>query len=227
MGKSHAAGWSSDAPTAAQLKEFFAQIESGRMTGCKLQQALKTSPSPYFDLIARWKARYQDAGLEVDFSGLVIPKKPEGFYRMIVNATTPQGAYDLCQKKFKCWKYVNASLDEAIVHEDRSAKNGAYAIWVEDSQEPSEKLKNQSANSIKELGISTETLTERLLHGYDYYLETGKHLDIKNQTYCTGSRYTDGGVPYVGWSGFHGRMYVYWAYPSYADDFLRSRQVVS
>ncbi|MEX1061791.1 MAG: hypothetical protein WEC39_01625 [Patescibacteria group bacterium] len=32
MGESHAAGWPSDGPTAAQLKEFFAQIEQRRIT---------------------------------------------------------------------------------------------------------------------------------------------------------------------------------------------------
>ncbi|MEK7647123.1 MAG: hypothetical protein AAB378_01950 [Patescibacteria group bacterium] len=37
MDKSHAAGWGSDAPTPAQLKELFAQIESGRVTREKLQ----------------------------------------------------------------------------------------------------------------------------------------------------------------------------------------------
>ena len=43
MSISRAAGWPSDAPTAAQLKEFFAQIESGRITKERLQSFLRPS----------------------------------------------------------------------------------------------------------------------------------------------------------------------------------------
>lgn len=39
--KSHTAGWASDSPTPAQLKEFFAQVESGRITGGNLQGFLR------------------------------------------------------------------------------------------------------------------------------------------------------------------------------------------
>lgn len=42
MGKSHTAGWVSDAPTPAQLKEFFSQLESGRITKRKLQGFLRS-----------------------------------------------------------------------------------------------------------------------------------------------------------------------------------------
>src|SRR5262245_42250940 len=45
MPKSHAAGWASDAPTPAQLKEFFAQIESGRITKVRLQSFLRNETS--------------------------------------------------------------------------------------------------------------------------------------------------------------------------------------
>lgn len=42
MGKSHTAGWASDSPTPAQLKEFFSQLESGRITKRKLQGFLRS-----------------------------------------------------------------------------------------------------------------------------------------------------------------------------------------
>lgn len=41
MSESRAAGWPSDAPTAAQLKEFFTQIETGRITKERLQTFLR------------------------------------------------------------------------------------------------------------------------------------------------------------------------------------------
>jgi len=40
MDKSHAAGWGTDAPSPAQLKEFFDQIQTGRITGPRLQKVL-------------------------------------------------------------------------------------------------------------------------------------------------------------------------------------------
>ncbi len=39
--KSHVAGWTSESPTPAQLKEFFAQIESGKITRKDLQVFLR------------------------------------------------------------------------------------------------------------------------------------------------------------------------------------------
>jgi hypothetical protein len=41
MRQSHAAGWASDSPTPAQLKEFFGQIESGKVTKDRLQTFLR------------------------------------------------------------------------------------------------------------------------------------------------------------------------------------------
>jgi hypothetical protein len=43
MSESRAAGWPSDAPTAAQLKELFAQIDSGRIKKSDLQRFLRQS----------------------------------------------------------------------------------------------------------------------------------------------------------------------------------------
>lgn len=48
--RSHAAGWTSDSPTPAQLKELFAQIESGKVTNVSLQRFLRGGigqPDPY------------------------------------------------------------------------------------------------------------------------------------------------------------------------------------
>ncbi len=49
MKKSHVAGWGSDAPTPAQLKEFFNQIACGRVTKYRMQSFLnlKETPKPY------------------------------------------------------------------------------------------------------------------------------------------------------------------------------------
>lgn len=41
MSKSHAARWASDFPTPSQLKEFFAQIECGRINKARLKSFLR------------------------------------------------------------------------------------------------------------------------------------------------------------------------------------------
>ncbi len=165
----------------------------------------------------------------LDISGILVPEKRKGFDRMLVLAE-PAMSHALFVKSgeyFDCWKAQNASLDEAVIEHERNLSNGSYVIWVEDTEEPNERLKNISANRIREEGLTTETLPERLLHGFVYYLETGRHLDLSNWTLCSGSRYFDGCVPNVGWGGSYGEMYVRWTNPSVAIGDFRSREVVS
>lgn len=51
MGTSHIVGWTSASPTPAQLKEFFAQVASGRITKRRLQSLLRSGAAAYADLI--------------------------------------------------------------------------------------------------------------------------------------------------------------------------------
>src|SRR3989344_1183790 len=43
---SRAAGWPSDVPTAAQLKDFFVQVEAGRITEERFQSFFRENPAP-------------------------------------------------------------------------------------------------------------------------------------------------------------------------------------
>lgn len=185
--------------------------------------------SPYLALVADWEKFYRDLGVAVDLSNLAVPKKQEGFDRLIVVAKgmTSQGAYNLCEKLFRCWKYTDESLDEVIIHEDRAAKNKSYAVWVRDRVEADEELAGKSFNDLANLKIPGITLTEREILEAKYFKETGKHLDISNWTLCSGSRNSDGGVPYAYWDGIGREFCVYWAFPAFACGLLRSRQVVS
>ncbi|KKQ54372.1 MAG: hypothetical protein US74_C0050G0005 [Parcubacteria group bacterium GW2011_GWA2_38_13] len=64
MAKSHAAVWATDAPSPAQLKEFFAQIENGRVTKDRLQafltreHAIDCDALPYIP--HGWEVRQED-----------------------------------------------------------------------------------------------------------------------------------------------------------------------
>lgn len=177
--------------------------------------------------LATWREIYRDY-FGVQLGLVMIPVHCKGFDRLIVPAhgTTIQQGHDVCKKLFPCWN-VGYNLDEAVPTNDRKPINGAYAVWVRDRIEADEELKNLSANDLASQGISTETVLERELHEIVYFLETGKHLDIKNVTLIVGSRSNDGRVPSAGWDDGKFGVRAYWRHPSRARGHLRGRQVVS
>ena len=93
--------------------------------------------------------------------------------------------------------------------------------------EADESNKNLSANQLAKRNHKGITLLERLLLEMGYFLATGKHLDEKNVTLCTGSRDSVGGVPYVYWNSDDRKVYVRWYHPGDSDGGLRSRSAVS
>src|SRR3989338_5454483 len=208
------------------LKDFFRQIEDGSHD-LESVKAFNEHQNPFSlpsDLLLDWQKFWERMGIGADLRNVKILKKPKGFDRLLVNPLTPQKAYDLCESKskFKCWKYSSESLDKIIFHEDRSAVDGAYAIWVRERVEADEENKNRSANDLAKAKFSGITLTERLVYELKLHDETGKHLDISNWTLCSGSRDSGGDVPSVGWSGHDSEMRVSRARPSDAGDGLRS-----
>jgi hypothetical protein len=184
------------------------------------------SPKSTDAQLAEWLTLYADLGITLE-SGIVIPNRVSGFDRLIVAAnglgkSAMNRVYDGCAKKFPCSKYAD-DLDLAVPNNDRHPRNGSYAVWVRDRQEADEELKNLSANQLKEQNVKGVTLLERLLYELKYHKETGRHLDIKNWTLCSGSRYSDGSVPDVDWGD--GRLEVVWSYAAVRDPSLRSRAV--
>ncbi len=182
-------------------------------------------------LVAAHQSFYrQFFGLDVDFSQVRIPESRAGFDRLIVvvQGLTLNQIYKVCEKNFKCWRYYD-NLDAVIDwdKEERNPNNGHYAIWVRDRVEADEELKNLSANQIKERGLTTETLTERKLHGFKYWSETKEHLDRNSITLCAGSCCQGGGVPGVGWDGHYGEVSVSVYGPDGSFGNLRVREVVS
>lgn len=178
-------------------------------------------------ILADWRSFWSELGLELDVSTLRIPERQEGLNRLLV---MPKGAtsnflYEACSKLFPCWRYTE-NLDDATSVRDPA--NGAYAIWVRDAVEADEELKGKSANDLAQARIKSITLPERLALELKYFKETGKHLDIKNITLCSGSRDPDGGgVPGVDWRAEVGGMSVYWYSPDSRGGRLRARAAVS
>ena len=186
-------------------------------------------------ILADWANFYREIGVEVDLSELRVPTRREGFGRLIVVAKgmSPERVFQKCREHFQCWKYMNESLDEIVFDRDgvdrkfRRSDHETHAVWVRDRDEADKELKNRSANDLAASNIPGITLEACELYELKYFKETGKHLDRKNVTLCAGSRFVDGHVPGVHWSGRSDEMDVLWYDPSRADDVLRSREQVS
>ena len=192
-------------------------------------KAMRQIVDVYESIRRDWEKFYENNfNLKVDFSALRIPKCPGSGWRLlfIAQGIGSEQAFQISKQVLrKAWKYYDASLDVVIVKNERSNKDGAYAIWVRDGQEAEEIHKNKSANQIEAEKLLTETGLERLVHGLKYFRETGKQLDVKTVTLCSGSRGCDGGVPSVGWHDIYDELSVDDCSPDGANDCLRAREV--
>ncbi len=183
--------------------------------------------------IARWETNFEKLfGYKPNLSTLVIPPKPTdlGHLRLIIVAKEIvgwtdnhplQGTMNALKKHFKCWQYVD-NLDESITKNNRDPRSGSYALWVKDVREADEENANKSANDLASENHVGLTILERMLHEADYFLEHGEHPDQQNVTLCTGSRSSEGRVPYAYWDV--GEFSVRWYRPARRGPRLRSRR---
>ena len=181
----------------AMLLKHPATVRSILKSPRKLDEVLGSlipSRDPHAEARKQWKSFYQKFfGLKVDFSKVSIPVQPEGFTRLVIVAkgTTLNDAMRACKKHFATWQYYD-DLDKDVVKNDRTAQDGAYAVWFRDRIEADEEMKNLSANNLAEQKVSGITLLERILMELEYFGRTGKHLDIENWTLCGCSRCSGG-----------------------------------
>ncbi len=176
------------------------------------------------DPLKQWEALYREEFSEThDFSRVKIPKKREGFTRVIIVAkdTTMNRIYAVCEKKFPCWRHTD-DLDKGVSTNDRTPTTH-YAILVRDCVEADEELKDLSADDLTTQKVNGITLLERLLLELKYFRETGKHLDPQSVTLCSGSRYAGGRVPGADWDD--GLFKVDWSCHLDQHPRLRSRAV--
>lgn len=168
-------------------------------------------------VIESWEQHYASQyKMNVDFSKLTIPQKPSagvnGPYRLVVIAKgiTVNAVYN--SWTFPKWSY-SKDLDKSVPIHARVPRQ-SYAIWVHDGVEPDASSLGQSTAQADPGMTIGMTLLERMILESKYFEETGKHLDVKGVTFCSGSRHSDGGVPRVyqdtdgevgvGWYGLGG-----------------------
>ncbi len=211
------------------IKETLTDFLAGRTASYKTMKTIilirtNGKSNPYFDeTFKRWYKMWRDLGIKnPNFMGIAPFTAHEGYRSLILpksDLITPQYLYDRCNERFDCWKWTSGSLDKVMVNENRGRD---YVVWFRDRVEADEELMDKSANDLTKLKFPGITLTERELQEYDHFNRTGGHLDIKNITLCSGSRYSDGTMPSVRRSD--DRMNVSWDYPGDSSGPLRSRQ---
>ncbi len=191
----------------AELFGYLTGIIFGRLTDAQVdywnshKSQLKKKANELFsisdefgDLRDDWQKFYKiQFGWNVEFSTVVIPQKPTtGNYRLlfIAKGLTLNRVFDAW--KFPKWRY-NDDLDKAVPTNKRTAAE-SYAIWVLAGDKPDAEFLGKSTNQADpsmEIGV---TLLERMVFESKYFAETGKHLDVKGVTFCSGSRRSDGSV---------------------------------
>ena len=137
-------------------------------------------------------------GRPLNLCDLRIPVRVEGLNCLIIIAKGVfiNQVYETGKKNFSSWKWCDGDIESQMKNSERGMVKETYAIWVRDEQEADKDLLGESAEDIKN-PQDTESLIERLIHGFKYWSETANHLDVDTYTLCASSRYSDGDVPYV------------------------------
>lgn len=184
-------------------------------------------------IIVDWREFYSRVfNLKVDLSGITVPSPQKDFF-WAVFVLKELGSQPLntvvaaCRKRFPVCKYLNElDMDVSITINERDLKDGSYAIRARNRMEADKENKRLSADDIDTHHLFTATLLERFIMElfYSYYC-SGKHLDIRNTTLCSGSRFSDGDVPCCFWND--GKFEFNWVNPSRAYENVRARSVIT
>ncbi|MDO8582567.1 MAG: hypothetical protein Q7R63_01050 [bacterium] len=170
----------------------------------------------YKDELERWKDRWRQS-----FSGLWVPEYREGFDRLIV---IPRGIWNDSACALYSQAGIPLSFDKRIVDASSNDRktDRAYAVWVRKRREADEENAKKSFQDL--VRVSGISLLERLVFGWDWFLEFSDHPDQESWTLCTGSRCSNGDVPGMCSRGVG--IAVHWDEVDTADAGLRMREVV-
>lgn len=152
-------------------------------------------------LIKDWNQFYNKYfGLNLNFSAINIPDTKRGFDRLIL---IPKGLtiemvlsafYGKNVGIFRNMKVIEVQNSTSIYDIERMGvrkSDKSYALWVRDCEWSDTAHRGLSPEMSLSLNIPGITLLERLVYHLKYFDETGEHLDIDTQTFCTGSVYVD------------------------------------
>lgn len=214
--------------SASQMKDFWRQVDDGSINGIYFQAFLDHQLGFDVRLVNMdWTRVYKTLGLKVKLEEIACEPNPLSWGIPVVKGTTLNMIVAAFRKLgVDVYTYYD-DLDTNTPVNDRDPKNGSYRVYFKKTIEADPELANKSAEDLKAENISGITLLERLLLEFGYFLVTGEHLDVENVTLCSGSRHSDGDVPYVYWSVGDRKLYVYWCAPQDHYSNLWARAVVS
>lgn len=116
------------------------------------------------------------------------------------------------------------NLDKAVTNSERNPGCGSYIIQVRNRQEADKELQFLSANQLRQQGVRTMTLLERMVLELKYYDKTGKHLDQKAITLCAGSSFINEQVPICFW--YNETFNIKWHLNDIKGAKLRAREIL-
>lgn len=182
---------------------------------------------------AEWEKFYQEVfGLKVDLSKVPMPSSSIDLnFLQCMPAGLSYGQVHDKEKEFAKnqglgimdWDNNWPALINLNLEERRTTKS--YAIRHSGLAEAENTYANRSANWIAQNKIKTMTRLERAAFGLYYYWKNKANIDLQQITYCTGSRHTNGGVPYVNWFG--NALSSNWVDATGARDIWRPRPVLA
>ena len=186
----------------------------------------KTEPTVKFD----WTKVYASLGLEAEYAEFAQTNSanfiPANIWKVpVVQGATPNKVVTALRGLGVAVYLYTDDLDTNVTKNDRDLANGSYSVSFNANIEADPELVNKSADTLKAENVNGITLLERLLLEVAYFMATKKHLDEKNVTLCSGSRRSDGSVPYVGWGSDGREVCVSWYSAGYSDSDLRARAV--
>lgn len=179
-----------------------------------------------------WQEAYQLMGMSSEYEEFAktneVKADPSRWVVQAIKGVTCNKAVAALRELGVNVETYGVDLDKEVTANDRDPnRDGSYQVSFAKNVEADPEFAGKSANQLKEQNHKGITLLERLLLELAYFIATGKHLDEKNVTLCSGSRRSDGRVPSVYWNSEDRGVYVGWYRPDHALVHLRSRSVVS
>lgn len=170
-------------------------------------------------------------GLKADFSKTFIPNNVDtnlNFLQLMPQGLTYQQVHDKEKTMYsKYWDYKDNWPDNIDMEFEERKTDKNYAFWHSGNAEADEIYKNKSADWILKKKIKTMTRLEGAVFGLYMLWKHKIIIDKKVISLWSGSRYSDGRVPYSYWNSVYNKFYSYCYSSGSANGGLRPRPVVS
>jgi len=160
---------------------------------------------------------------KVNLSSVKIPVQKPGMDRLyiMIPGISVEKIFSAESEHFT----VDAVGSFSGLRDDRDAIREPYAWWGSDSSEPNSNYQGKSGKTIRESGVTAQTLKERLIQGFMYWDETRDFLDKRNTTLCAGTQNEAGEFPTVDFGSNAKGVCINWVKPGIAQPNSAPREI--